>query len=421
MVELSWLDAIRRSFERHGFCSIETPAVEELDVLLAKGEEADKEIFTLTRLGASAGAVEDRARLGLHYDLTVPFARYVAQHFSELIFPFRRYQIQKVWRGERPQQGRYREFCQCDIDVVNPERLPLGLDAEMALVVFDALDPLDVGPFTLHISNRKVLEGFFQGLGVRETTIASRIVDKQEKIGTDGVAALLRERLELPPPAIDRARALSAVVTPDVRTAIGELEALGVDSPLLEQGVAELRVVMETLESARPGRTVVDFSIARGFDYYTGTVYEGRHHEYPEIGSVCSGGRYDDLAGGFIRHRLPGVGISIGLSRLFGKLVAEGRIHGGRQTSADVLVASMREEDRPMVQGIGESLRARAVNVEVYYEPTNLRKQLRYASRKGIRWVWLPGFGRDGCDQVRDMASAQQTDVDPETWTPRAA
>ena len=421
MIELSWLDGIRRSFERHGFCSIETPAVEQLEVLLAKGEETDKEIFALARLGANPAderQAADRARLGLHYDLTVPFARYVAQHFSELIFPFRRYQIQKVWRGERPQQGRYREFCQCDIDIINPERLPLELDAEMPLVVFDALDPLDVGPFTVHISNRKLLEGFFQGLGVRETTIASRIVDKQERIGTEGVAQLLRDQLELPVSAVEGALALSAVVTPDVRAAVSDVETLGVKSPLLDQGLEELLLVAETLESVRPGRTVVDLSIARGFDYYTGTVYEGRHQEFPEIGSVCSGGRYDDLAGAFIRHRLPGVGMSIGLSRLFGKLVAEGRIHGGRQTSADVLVASMDEEDRRTVHETAAALRGRGVNVEVYHEPTSLRKQLRYASKKGIRWLWLPGFGTDGRDQVRDMASGEQTDVDLNEWTP---
>ena len=296
LVELRWMDDIRRVFESYGFCSIETPSVESIEVLLSKGD-TDKEIYAVQRLHVDDEMSE--ARLGLHYDLTVPLARYVAEHFHDLVFPFKRYQIQRAWRGERPQEGRYREFHQCDIDIINLDQLPLQFDAEMPAIMYDILSCLQVGNFQIRISNRKILEGYFRGLGIEQATSAIRLVDKLDKIGEEEVLALLQSDLAVPHEIALRCLALASIRTNDL-SFVQRVRELGVVSDLLNEGLEELAFVTDALHTLPGGTLLVDLSIARGFDYYTGTVYETKLLDFPTYPSICSGGRYDNLAGAFI-------------------------------------------------------------------------------------------------------------------------
>ncbi len=414
MVELKWMDDIRRIFESYGFCSIETPSVEEIEALLAKGE-ADKEIYAVKRLQMDNEA--DEPRLGLHYDLTVPLARYVAEHFHDLVFPFKRYQMQRAWRGERPQEGRYREFYQCDIDVINLDQVPLHFDAEMPAIMYDILCRLEVGDFQIRVSNRKILEGYFRGLEIEETISAIRLVDKLDKIGEDGVLSLLQADLALPREVALRCLALASIRTTDL-SFVERVRALGVESDLLNKGLEELAFVMDALHTLPKGTLLADLSIARGFDYYTGTVYEGKLLEFPTFPSICSGGRYDNLAGAFINRKLPGVGMSLGLTRIFAKLVAEKRLRVGPKCPTQVLVIFPRAERREETARTANLLRERGLNVEMYHSPGKIAQQMRYASRKGIPYVWFPPFEDGGRHEVKDLASEKQEIADPATWSP---
>jgi len=414
LVELKWMDDIRRVFESYGFCSIETPSVEEIETLLAKGE-TDKEIYAVQRLHRDDEAGEPR--LGLHYDLTVPLARYVAEHFHDLVFPFKRYQMQRAWRGERPQEGRYREFYQCDIDVINIDQLPLHFDAEVPAIMYDILRLLQVGNFQIRVSNRKILEGYLRGLGIEDTISAIRLVDKLDKIGEEGVLSLLQSDLALPREIALRCLALASIRTTDL-SFVERVRALGVASDLLNEGLDELAFVVDALHTLPEGTLQADLSIARGFNYYTGTVYETRLLEFPTIGSICSGGRYENLAGTFINRKLPGVGISLGLTRLFTKLVAEKRLPVGPKSPTQVLVIFPRAERREEAACTANELRERGLNVEMYHSPSKIAQQMRYASRKGIPYVWFPPFEEGGVHEVKDMASETQVVADPATWNP---
>ncbi|HET8852835.1 MAG TPA: histidine--tRNA ligase [Ktedonobacteraceae bacterium] len=414
IVELKWMDDIRCVFESYGFCSIETPSVEEIEALLAKGE-TDKEIYAVQRLHRDDEAGEPR--LGLHYDLTVPLARYVAEHFHDLVFPFKRYQMQRAWRGERPQEGRYREFYQCDIDVINIDQLPLHFDAEVPAIMYDILRRLQVGNFQIRVSNRKILEGYLRGLGIEDTISAIRLVDKLDKIGEEGVLSLLQSDLALPREIVLRCLALASIRTTDL-SFVERVRALGVASDLLNEGLDELAFVIDALHTLPEGTLLADLSIARGFNYYTGTVYETRLLEFPTIGSICSGGRYENLAGTFINRKLPGVGISLGLTRLFAKLVAEKRLRVGPKCPTQVLVIFPRAERREEAARTANELRERGLNVEMYHSPSKIAQQMRYASRKGIPYVWFPPFEEGGVHEVKDMASETQVVADPATWNP---
>lgn len=411
-VEQRWLDHIRAGFESFGFASVETPSVENLDVLMAKGETS-QEVYTLHRLQADAEDDSD-AKLGLHFDLTVPFARYVAQHFNELTFPFKRYQMQRVWRGERPQEGRFREFTQCDIDVINVDSVPLHFDAELPRIVHRVLAPLDIPAWTLSINNRKVLQGFYEGLGVKEPIAVIRAVDKLHKIGDDGVREILLSE-GLTGDQADACLRLARVKSTGTDVA-DRVRELGVTSDLLEEGLEELTFVLEDLADVPD--VVADLSIARGLDYYTGTVYEASFDDDPAYGSICAGGRYEDLAGQFIRRKLPGVGISIGLTRIFAKLVAEGRIEEGPKCPTDVMVVVPGAERRAEALRTGEALRARGFDTEVFHSTAKVGKQIQYASKKGIPFVWFPPFDDEGAHEVKDMAGGEQGPADPETWSP---
>ncbi|MGI5118581.1 histidine--tRNA ligase [Marinactinospora thermotolerans] len=413
-VEQRWLDHIRAGFERYGFASVETPSVEALDVLMAKGETS-QEVYTLHRLQADADDDSD-ARLGLHFDLTVPFARYVAQHFNELVFPFKRYQMQRVWRGERPQEGRFREFTQCDIDVINVDRVPLHFDAELPRIVHEVLTGLDIPAWTLNINNRKVLQGFYEGLGIGDPLAVIRAVDKLHKIGPDAVREILVDQVGLSAEQATACLDLAAIRGADA-SVVEEVAKLGVRSELLSEGLEELGFVLDSLSDLPTGSVVADLSIARGLDYYTGTVYEATFDDDPGYGSICAGGRYENLAGQFIRRNLPGVGISIGLTRIFAKLVAEGRLTAGRSCPTDVLVVLPGDDRRAEALRTAALLRERGFNTEVYHQAAKIGKQIQYASRKGIPFVWFPPFEDGRPHEVKDLSSGEQYEADPSSWS----
>jgi len=402
------LDKIRGHFELFGFTPLETPAVERLEVLLAKGGDTDKEMFLLQRLDPEA---ESDAKLGLHYDLTVPFARYVAQHFGQLTFPFKRYQMQPCWRGERPQEGRFRQFLQCDIDVVALDKLPLSFDSEIPLVAYEVLRSLEIGDFDFRIANRKITEGYLKGLGLGEGVPLSHVtrwLDKLEKIGPDKVLeALTNLKIENP----ERALALARVQARDL-SFVDQVKALGVEHELLDQGLQELTQVMEELFAQHQRGFLVDLSVTRGLDYYTGSVYEIRWNDFPGLGSIGAGGRYDNLASSYTSHHLPGVGLSLGFTRIFSKLTASGRLPLPAPSPTQVLVTWLDETSQKSRQ-IAARLRARGIRTEAYHEGGKLNKQLQYANRKQIPYVLF-----DTDLEVKDMRSGVQVALDVDTWMP---
>mgnify|MGYP003632037564 CR=1 FL=1 len=415
-VEQRWIDHIRKVFESYGFCNIETPAVEEVEVLMAKGE-TDKEIYSLKRLQADPKDTSD-SRLALRFDQTVPLARYTAQHFNELVFPFKRYQIQKVWRGERPQVGREREFYQCDIDVLAVDNLPLHFDAEMPAVVYEALMGLDIGKVLIKISNRKILIGLLATLNIDDVVATTRIIDKLDKIGEDGVRKLLSEEVGISDQHITSLLALSTIKTRSAVELRAALEALGVENELFQEGLNELCFVLDYLAHMPEGSIIADLSIVRGLDYYTGTVYETNLLEIPEFtSSVCSGGRYDDLASSYINKKLPGVGISIGLTRLFSVLLENGYIKAGAKSPADILMVIPSEERRKKAQETAQELRARGFKVELYHAAQKIQKQMTYAKKKSIAYVWFPPFEDGAAHEVKNMDSGEQVETTTESFT----
>jgi histidyl-tRNA synthetase len=400
-VEQHVLDQLRTTFELHGFANIETRAVEPLDVLLRKGE-IDKEVYAVKRLAA---ADSEPADLALHYDLTVPFARYVLENAGHLEFPFRRYQIQKVWRGERPQQGRFREFTQADIDIVTRDVLPFHFDVEIARVMAEALAGLPIPTATLQISNRKILEGFYLGLGIADPTTVMQVVDKLDKVPADKIRALLVEQ-GLDDSQVDKVLALARIVTTDTSFVV-QVEALGVEHELLAEGLTELAQVIDGASGVEGVVVTADLRIARGLDYYTGTVFETRLAGWEHLGSICSGGRYDQLAQDK-RATYPGVGISLGVSRL---LVPLG-LTASRSVPSAVLVAVDTEDSRAASNAIARALRRRGIPTEVAPKADKFGKQIQHAEKRGIPYVWFPPAS------VRDIRSGDQVDADPVTWNP---
>lgn len=411
-VELAWMDKIRKVFESYGFCSIETPSVEEIDALMAKGGDTEKEIYALHRLQAEEG--EDKnARLALHFDLTVPMARYVAQHYNDLVFPFKRYQIQRSWRGERPQKGRFREFYQCDIDVIAVDDLPLHFDAELPAVMFEAYQALDIPPVEMRLSNRKIVFGYLQGLGVNDTAAVTRTLDKLDKIGPDNVIKILRDGGM---PAKNAQKCLDlAGIKAEGSDFAEKLKALGVRNELLDKGIEELSFVMKNLSHLPKGAVKVDLGIIRGLDYYTGTILE-TYLTGSDFGAVGSGGRYDDLAGSFINQKLPGIGVSIGLTRLFARLLDEGSLQPGAKSPTQILVVLPEEARRAEASATAQILRQRGFNVELFHTDAKLKRQLAYAEKKGIPYVWFPSFKDGQPHEMKDMREGQQVQADPALW-----
>jgi len=417
LVELHVLDTLRKTFELHGFSNIETRAVETVGQLLRKGE-IDKEVYGLSRLQAEEGEAgkQDPNALALHFDLTVPFARYVVENSGHLAFPFRRYQIQKVWRGERPQDGRFREFTQADIDVVGDGELPFRYDVELALVIAEALSALPIGEFRLRVNNRKLAEGFYLGLGLEDTAGVLRSIDKLEKIGPEKVAELLKTELGATDEQAAAALALAGIRTTDT-SFVQQVRALGVEHPLLEQGLDELAQVIGAASTRAPGKVVADLSIARGLDYYTGTVYETVLVGHEQLGSICSGGRYESLASKGNRT-FPGVGLSIGVTRLVSRMLAEETAAATRTVPTAVLVTLANDDSWAEAQDIAAALRTRGIAVEVAAKAEKFGKQIKYADRRGIPFVWFTAA--DGTHEVKDIRSGEQVAVDPATWTPPA-
>ena len=320
IVEQHILDTLRSTFELHGFSGIETRAVEPLDQLLRKGETS-KEVYLLRRL--QGGDAQD-ADLGLHFDLTVPLARYVLENAGKLDFPFKRYQIQKVWRGERPQDGRFREFVQADVDVVGSDTLAFHHDIELPLVMVDALSKLPCPRVIVRASNRKVAQGFYEAIGLEDVVETLRVVDKLDKVGPKAVTEMLGEAVGASAEQARLALELAQITGEDASVA-ERVRALGHTSTLLEEGLDELVALIEGANELLPGSVVADLKIARGLDYYTGTVFESTMVGHEDLGSVCSGGRYDSLVSDG-KRTYPGVGLSIGVSRVISRLISRGLV-----------------------------------------------------------------------------------------------
>lgn len=405
------VDVIRRNFELYGFLPIETPSAERKEVLTSKGG-VEKEIYALARLAAGADDDEAATKGALRFDLTVPLARYVAMRERELAFPFRRYQIQRVWRGETPQarKGRFREFYQCDIDIIGRDKLSYLAEAEIPSVIYSVFREMGIGDFRIRINNRKVLKGLLQHFSVPEQSAPAvlRILDKAEKEEASGI----RAQLEAEGLAGASAGELFELVSGKRDT--GETLRVLAKYRDCEQGVAELAAIVEAIRAFGVPDSAfgVDLGVVRGLDYYTGTIYETTLIDYPELGSICSGGRYDDLASYFTDTKLPGVGISIGLTRLFSKLKEAGLLKAPARTPAEVLVTTMENQDLGGYLNMARMLRDAGINTEVYLEPAKLKNQLAYAEKKGFRVALIAGeteFAKQVV-QVKNLAARSAAD-----------
>ncbi len=416
----SMLDAIRRNYERFGFLPVETPVMEFSSVLLTKeGGETERQVYFVQSTGALQAARDGEVpELALRFDLTVPLARYVAEHEHDLVFPFRRYQMQRVYRGERAQRGRFREFYQCDIDVIGKDALSVRYDAELPAVIYSVFRDLDIGPFTIQINNRKLMRGFLESLGLAEAerqAAVLREVDKLDKRGVDAVRdTLTGVGFELSASAVAQLLDFVAFRSTSLADALAKLESLGAGSEALEQGRAELVEVLNLIKAfgVPESHYALNLSIARGLDYYTGTVYETTLNEHPQIGSICSGGRYENLASHYTKSKLPGVGISIGATRLYWQLREAGLLKGGRST-VQALVAQMDEAELPRYLALATALRDAGINTEVVVEAGKLARQFKYADRAGIRFVLVLGSDEIARDTVtvKDLRKQDQFEV----------
>ncbi|MBQ0010329.1 MAG: histidine--tRNA ligase [Ruminococcus sp.] len=396
-------ETIRNVYERFGFLPLDTPVLEYADVLLAKaGGETEKQIYRFQKGDAD---------IAMRFDLTVPLARYVAMHQNDLAFPFKRYQIAKSYRGERPQHGRFREFYQCDIDVIGSESLDLIYDAEMPAIIYQVFTELGIGKFTVRINNRKILGGFFEALGLYDkVTDILRIIDKMEKVG-EGVVASELDKLGCDPDSVRKILSFIGI-TGTNEEKIGALRSLGCESVSFAEGVNELSAVLASLRDfgVPEDYFTVDLTIARGLDYYTGTVYETKLDEYPGLGSICSGGRYDNLTGFYTDQRLPGIGVSIGLTRLFSQLKEAGLIAEEKKTVIDVLVVPMDKESMPCALEAAGTFRAAGLAVDVYYQEKGMKPKMKYANRIGVPFAAIIGESERAEHKVmlKDMFGSEQ-------------
>ncbi|MFN8722639.1 MAG: histidine--tRNA ligase [Rhodospirillales bacterium] len=410
------LDTIRRGYERFGFLPVETPVFELSDVLLTKsGGETEKQVYFVQSTGNRQQSREPD--MALRFDLTVPLARYVAEHERDLAFPFRRYQMQRVYRGERAQKGRYREFYQCDVDVIGKDTLPIGYDAEIPAVINRVFTDLNVGRFQINLSNRKVLQGLLAASGVSDADARMAVlreIDKLDKIGRAAVEAnLTGEGIGL---SADLARRIGEVV--DMAGANAEivmaLRGLNVDDPVFAAGVEELEAVTRGLAAfgVPEANARINLAIARGLDYYTGTVYETHLLDRPGFGSVCSGGRYEDLAGLYTKSRLPGVGISIGATRLFAALLDGGAV-AADATMAHVFLCQLDPALEAEVFALAAELRDAGLNTEVQMEAAKMARQMKHADRLGVPFAVMmgPDEAAAGTVTVKDLRSGTQETV----------
>ncbi|HET7669570.1 MAG TPA: histidine--tRNA ligase [Burkholderiales bacterium] len=409
------VELIRRNFERYGFLPIETPSAERIEVLTSKGG-AEKEIYALSRL-AAAEEDEAAAKGALRFDLTVPLARYVAMRERELAFPFRRYQIQRVWRGENPQvkRGRFREFYQCDIDVIGRETLSPLFEAEIPAVIHSVFHEMAIGAFRIRINNRKVLKGILRQFDVPDEAAGAvlRSLDKIEKEDRAAILAELERQGMAAKPAVELYNVIA--LRRETNETLALLTDLAYPNEMYKAGVEELQKMVEAIRQfgVPDGAFAIDLGVVRGLDYYTGTIYETTLTDHPDIGSICSGGRYDDLASYFTNTRLPGVGISIGLSRLFARLKDASLLPALERSPAEALVTTLDPQYLPRYLALAAGLRAVDVNTEVYLERAKIGKQFEYANKKGFRVALTAGpeeFGR-GTVKVKNLATQAETEV----------
>ena len=402
-----FMETLRETYSLYGFTPLDTPVIEASEVLLAKGGgETEKQIYRFTKGDSD---------LSLRFDLTVPLAKYVALHYGELSFPFRRYQIGKVYRGERAQRGRFREFYQADIDIIGDGKLDIVNEAEIPAIIYQTFSRLGLERFQIRVNNRKILNGFYDMLGLREQSgEIMRTVDKLEKIGGDKVRELLMEAGVSEEKAGEILRFIG--IRGENSQVLKALESYRGKDELFDQGLEELGTVVKYLGAfgVPEENFAVDLTIARGLDYYTGTVYETMMTDHPEIGSICSGGRYDNLAEYYTNKQLPGVGISIGLTRLFYVLQEQKMLNEEAGTApADVLLLPMTEELGPAIE-LGTRLRGEGIRVQLYTEPKKFKAKMNYADKLGVPFVVF--LGEDEIQEevvsCKDMVSGEQTKLD---------
>ena len=402
------LEILRNTYASYGFAALDTPAIEDAQILLAKGGgDTEKQIYRFQKGDSD---------LALRFDLTVPLAKYVALHANDLAFPFRRYQISKVYRGERAQRGRFREFYQADIDIIGDGKLDILNEAEIPAIIYKVFTGFGLRRFQIRVNNRKILTGFYamQGLAEKSGEIM-RTVDKLDKIGTEKVAALLMSECGLTEEQASEILKFIAIRGTNAEV-LAALEGYCGKNELFDLGVAELKAVCENLGAfgVPEENFAVDLTIARGLDYYTGTVYETTMLDHPEIGSVCSGGRYDNLASYYTDRQLPGVGISIGLTRFFYVLDEQGLINPALPTApCDALVLPMGDV-APAIT-LAEQLRTAGLRVQLYGEQKKFKQKMAYADKLGVRFAVLLGEDEiaQGKCSVKDMISGQQITVTP--------
>ncbi len=404
IVEEQMKATMRRVCESFGYVPVETSAVEYMDTLASKGD-ITKEIYTIARAAAEGESTE--ADRGLRFDLTVPFARYTAQHYGDLVFPFKRYQIQRVWRGERPQKGRFREFYQADIDVIANEKLPLHFDAEVVSVFRQVLVSFGLPKITIHLNNRKFLQGLLEASGITATDTALRVIDKIDKVGIEKTYADLVTETGITTQTAEKL--LKTLSTPialvDIPAFLNTIEN---SNESLQAGKEELLAVTTLLEDTENSHIVLNPRIARGFDYYTGSVYETTIDGYEKYGAISAGGRYADLAGRFINRKLPGVGISIGLSRLLDIMKHENLVAFEKTTLTKVLIGLLGEEQRIDVQKIATQLRDAGINTEIYYNgETDLGKQIQFKEKKNIPFFLV--LNTDGTFRLKKDVETEYT------------
>ena len=399
------VDKIRNSYERFGFLPLDTPIIEMAEVLLAKaGGETEKQIYRFDKGDND---------LALRFDLTVPLAKYVCEYFNDITFPFKRYQIGKVYRGERPQKGRYREFYQCDIDIIGDGELSIVNDAEMPSVIYNTIRELGFEEFTIKINNRKLLNGLFIELELNEESVEiMRIIDKLEKIGKENVIKCLQD-LKIAESKIETILSFIEINgTTDEK--LKKLEELRISNELFKQGLEELSEVIKyvRLFGVPDTHFIVDLTIARGLDYYTGTVYETFLNGYREVGSVCSGGRYENLAEFYTDKKMPGVGVSIGLTRLFYKLNELNILREETKSIAKVLVVSMSDNPNKALE-VGKTFRDVGINTDVYIEDKKIKSKFKYADKLQIPYVAIIGEEeeKNGTVSLKNMETGEQEEI----------
>ena len=392
---------IQDTYASYGFTPLDTPAIERSQVLMAKGsQETDKQIY-FVKNGLFTHPEQGEAstpELALRFDLTVPLARYVANNAHNLVFPFRRQHIAKVYRGERAQKGRFREFYQCDIDIIGNNSLSLHYDAEMPSIIYQIFKKLDIGHFTIKLSNRKIFTGVFESFGITQDTLAVlRVIDKSEKISTEQLVSELTE-LGLTSQQIQQLQGFMAIQG-TVAQVLEQLSALAITTPTFVEGLAELRQVTDTLLllGVDPDYFAIDLAIVRGLDYYTGTIYETVMAD-SRVGSVCSGGRYDNLASSYTDLSLPGVGISIGLSRLFFQLREHGLLGPLTSSISDVIIMPNNPDNIPTAITAANQLRAVGVNVDLLFQDMNIKKKFAYIDKQNTPYTLVVKTERDGAE-----------------------